>query len=177
MMQSRPTYIIIEHKKTKEGWIGKVHPVEEELNKEIRDVRARLGRELDLAEAEGEHYAMAKVPELQTTFDKLPSVVELKKYYNENLKNSQHLKDLLDDAGRNSLLRLNSKKLKLILDMTHTKIDGRAFEMLQSVAKETAVMEKIVAMFVGDRINTTEDRSVCHTALRMESDEHLIVNG
>jgi len=38
-------------------------------------------------------------------------------------------------------------------------------------------MQKIVAMFEGDRINTTEDRSVCHTALRMESDERLIVNG
>jgi len=38
-------------------------------------------------------------------------------------------------------------------------------------------MEKIVAMFEGDKINSTEGRAVCHTALRMGPTEQFIIDG
>ena len=34
-----------------------------------------------------------------------------------------------------------------------------------------------MALFEGDKINTTEGRPVAHTALRMGPDEHLIIDG
>ena len=166
-----------EHRRTKKGWIGKIDPVEAGLNKEIKTFRAELGKHKDREEEKSALYARAVAPESKTTFDKLPSVIALKKYYNDNLKTSAHLKDLLNDVERNKELRFEFEKLKLHLDLTHTKIDETAFAMLRGFADQTGLMAKIVDFFGGDRINTTEDRSVCHMALRMEHDEHLIIDG
>ena len=45
------------------------------------------------------------------------------------------------------------------------------------VAQAARVEERRAAMFAGERINTTEDRAVLHTALRAPASERLIVDG
>ena len=165
------------HRNTKKGWIGKIDEVEAGLNKEIKNLRAELGKQKDREEEKSALYPRVVAPESKTTFDKHPSVIELKKYYNERLKTSRHLKDLLNDVERNKELRFEFEKLKLHLDLTHTKIDETALALLRGFADQTGLMAKIVGLFSGDRVNTTEDRSVCHMALRMEADEHLIIDG
>ena len=92
----------------------------------------------------------------QTTFDKLSSVKALKDYY-ENEVTKTHLKDLLNNEDRNSKLRASLDN-KIILDLTHTKIDIKGIELLQKVVDETKIFDKVQAMFNGDVINTTEKR-------------------
>ena len=53
-----------------------------------------------------------------------------------------------------------------IVDFSHTKIDKRGIELLLDVAKQANVLEKIEAMFRGDKINNTENRPVWHVQLR-----------
>ena len=50
-------------------------------------------------------------------------------------------------------------------------------DMLVEVAKECQVLDKIKAMFNGEKINNTEKRSVLHVALRKPMDDTLVVDG
>lgn len=75
---------------------------------------------------------------------------------------------------RNSHLRAALGE-DVILDFTHSKIDQKGFEILQEVATDSKLFEKIDAMFDGKKINNTEKRSVLHVALRMSEDESLVV--
>ena len=68
-----------------------------------------------------------------TTFDKLPSVVALKKHYDE-VTSKTHLRDLLQDEARNEQLRF--KLGKAWMDFSHTKIDQEGLKLLLEVAKE-----------------------------------------
>ena len=45
------------------------------------------------------------------------------------------------------------------------------------VAKECKVLDKVKAMFSGEKINNTEKRSVLHVALRKTVDDKLEVDG
>mmetsp|Transcript_10026 Transcript_10026/g.16857 ORF Transcript_10026/g.16857 Transcript_10026/m.16857 type:complete len:365 (-) Transcript_10026:668-1762(-) len=110
------------------------------------------------------------------TFDKLQSVQQLKSYYSEQLTQT-HLKTLLQDAKRNEGLVSECESGKFVLDYTHTKLDEKAMALLEEVAKETHVLEKVQAMCSGEKINSTEGRSVLHVALRKGKEESLIVEG
>jgi glucose-6-phosphate isomerase len=46
-----------------------------------------------------------------------------------------------------------------------------------ALAQARDLRGRIDAMFRGDRINTTEDRSVLHVALRMPKGKRLVVDG
>ena len=61
----------------------------------------------------------------------------------------------------------------MILDYTHSKLDAKAFELLQKVVEEGNVFSRIQAMFNGEIINTTEKRQVLHVALRMSEDQQV----
>ena len=87
------------------------------------------------------------------------------------------MKTLLNDKVRNDQLRTVSKENNVVLDYTHCKVDEKAMQLLQEVAKETQIFEKINEMFTGEKINTTENRSVLHVSLRKPSTESLIVDG
>ena len=65
----------------------------------------------------------------------------------------------------------------MIFDYTHCQIDETAKRLLMEVAKETKIKEKIDAQFKGTKINSTEERPVLHTALRMSQFETLEVDG
>ena len=72
--------------------------------------------------------------ESNTTFDKVPSVIALKKHYDE-VTSKTHLRDLLQDEERNKKLRFIMGK-NTHMDFTHTKIDSKGLDLLLEVAKE-----------------------------------------
>jgi len=87
-----------------------------------------------------------------------------------------HLRQLFaDDPGRGS--RMVASAGDLVLDYAKHRVDGPALEALLAVAGRAVVAERRDAMFAGERINTTEDRSVLHIALRMPKGTVLEVDG
>ena len=65
----------------------------------------------------------------------------------------------------------------LFLDYSKNRLDDSTLEKLIDLARACGVEARRDAMFVGERINVTEDRSVLHTALRDLSGARLDVDG
>ncbi|SFN43723.1 glucose-6-phosphate isomerase [Roseovarius lutimaris] len=65
----------------------------------------------------------------------------------------------------------------LLLDYSKTNLDAAALTLLLELAETAGIAEKREAMFRGDKINTTEDRAVLHTALRATESQPLEVDG
>jgi glucose-6-phosphate isomerase len=87
-----------------------------------------------------------------------------------------HLRDLFAaDAGRGE--RLTAEAVGLFLDYSKNRITDETLELLFELAAQSGLSDRIEAMFRGDKINTTENRSVLHVALRMPRDTSLIVDG
>ncbi|MCX2683807.1 glucose-6-phosphate isomerase [Campylobacter sp. MIT 21-1685] len=66
---------------------------------------------------------------------------------------------------------------KLRLDYSKNRINDTTLSLLIDLAKECALKEKIIAMFNGEKINTTEKRAVLHTALRNQNKNAIYVDG
>ncbi len=87
-----------------------------------------------------------------------------------------HMRQLFaDDQQRFDKMSL--KSCGLLLDYSKNRLDDKALSLLFELAKETKLAEKISAMFAGDAINTTENRSVLHTALRADADKAVFADG
>jgi glucose-6-phosphate isomerase len=87
-----------------------------------------------------------------------------------------HLRELFaNDPGRGE--RLTAQATGLYLDYSKNRVTDETMALLVSLARESGLPERIEAMFTGERINTTEDRSVLHVALRMPAGTRLIVDG
>jgi len=95
----------------------------------------------------------------------------------ENYKKLEktHLRKLLSDNTRNK--NLLTKLDNVILDYTHEKIDEETISLLEKLSDELKLMDKFDAMFRGDKINSTENRSVLHVALRKPENEKLFLEG
>ncbi len=65
----------------------------------------------------------------------------------------------------------------LAIDYSKHRITDRTLELLLDLVRAAQVEERRDAMFAGERINLTEDRSVLHTALRLPRDSSLVVDG
>ena len=91
-------------------------------------------------------------------------------------KKSQHMNDLFaQDSDRFD--KFSIELPKLLLDYSKNLIDSETMDTLFDLAKESKVIEWREKMFIGAKINKTEDRAVLHTALRRKSSEPLIVDG
>ena len=77
-----------------------------------------------------------------------------------------------DRAGKYSL-----EAAGLFLDYSKNRLDDAAREKLIDLARACGVEARRDAMFAGERINVTEDRSVLHTALRDLSSDRVMVDG
>lgn len=77
-----------------------------------------------------------------------------------------------DRAGR---LTLDAAGLHA--DLSKNLVDGDTLAALLELARAADVAGARDAMFAGERINSTEDRSVLHTALRLPVTEELTVAG
>jgi glucose-6-phosphate isomerase len=87
-----------------------------------------------------------------------------------------HLRELFAlDANRGERLVLEAAGI--YLDYSKNRVTDETMQLLSALAAECALRERIAAMFRGDVINTTENRSVLHVALRAPVGHSLRVNG
>ncbi|MFN8160772.1 MAG: glucose-6-phosphate isomerase [Solirubrobacterales bacterium] len=87
-----------------------------------------------------------------------------------------HLRDLFaSDPGRGE--RLVADGAGIHLDFSKNRVTDETLILLARLAEEAGMPERREAMFAGERINVSEDRSVLHVALRMPRERSLIVEG
>jgi glucose-6-phosphate isomerase len=89
---------------------------------------------------------------------------------------SEHLRDLFAaDPARGERLVLEAEGL--YLDYSKNRVTDETLRLLVRLAEERGLRGRIDAMFAGERINATENRSVLHVALRAPRDESIRVEG
>ncbi|MGI9607397.1 MAG: glucose-6-phosphate isomerase [Acidimicrobiales bacterium] len=80
-----------------------------------------------------------------------------------------------DDPDRASRFTFDVRGLTL--DLSKNLVTDRTIELLLALAEEAGLPNRIGAMFAGEPINSTEDRAVMHTALRLPDTAHVTVDG
>jgi glucose-6-phosphate isomerase len=65
----------------------------------------------------------------------------------------------------------------ILFDYSKNLLNGETMQLLLDLARESQVAEAIQAMFSGEKINRTENRSVLHTALRNLSGDPVYADG
>ena len=93
----------------------------------------------------------------------------------ESQANTSLRERFANDAGRAEAFTLEADGL--IVDMSKHLIDADVVAGLVALAEAAGMPERIEAMFTGGHINSTEDRSVLHTALRLPKGSELVVDG
>jgi glucose-6-phosphate isomerase len=88
---------------------------------------------------------------------------------------ARHVRDLLDDPKR--FAQFTCEADGLLLDYTRQRLDARALELLQDLAANAGLTERIQALLRGDTVNDTEGRPALHTALRRDPKRPLVVGG
>ncbi|MBA4064887.1 MAG: glucose-6-phosphate isomerase [Isosphaera sp.] len=88
----------------------------------------------------------------------------------------RHLRDLFAaDPGRGE--RLTAEGAGVFLDYSKNRATDETLKLLLRLADECRLRDRIDAMFRGDKINTTENRAVLHTALRAPKGATVTVDG
>ena len=111
---------------------------------------------------------------------KVPPVTEhpawkaLKEHYARIRK--LHLRKLFSqDPERGD--RLKVEALGIYLDYSKNRITDETLQLLLQLAEQSGLRARIDAMFRGDKINITENRSVLHVALRAPKGTSILVDG
>ncbi len=87
-----------------------------------------------------------------------------------------HLRELFaDDPAR--VERMTLDVVGIHADLSKHRIDEASLSSLIELAEQRDLRTRIDEMFTGVHINTTENRAVLHTALRLPRGESLIVDG
>jgi glucose-6-phosphate isomerase len=87
-----------------------------------------------------------------------------------------HLRDLFaGDPVRAT--RLAAQAADLYVDYSKNLVTDQTMALLVALADEVGLTGRIAAMFAGEHINTSEDRAVLHTALRLPRHAELVVDG
>ena len=87
----------------------------------------------------------------------------LKKNHEESKK--RRIESLFE-SDENRFRKFSLKIEDLYFDYSKTNIDPPTLSNLIKFAENSEIMKNVDAMFNGDKINVTENRSVLHTALR-----------
>ena len=99
---------------------------------------------------------------------------QLKEHHQE--MNSVSMKQMFrEDADRFS--KFSIRVDDIVFDYSKNRINEKTVGLLLKLAEECKVKEAIEAMFHGDKINETENRSVLHVALRNFSKEPMFSEG
>jgi glucose-6-phosphate isomerase len=87
-----------------------------------------------------------------------------------------HLRELFrDDPDRVRSLTLDAADL--YLDCSKDLVTAETLRLLERLAERAGLPERIDAMFVGERVNVTEDRAALHVALRAPRETVIRVDG
>lgn len=110
----------------------------------------------------------------RTRLNRTPEWIALGKHRDELGKT--HLRELFEkdpDRGTGYTLRVGD----LHIDYSKHLVTDETLALLRELASATGVAELRDAMFRGEKINTTEDRAVLHTALRAPKGAVVEVDG
>jgi glucose-6-phosphate isomerase len=116
---------------------------------------------------------MTSVPTI-TDITATPAWDALRKHHEQI--GETHLRQFFDDdpdRGRNLTLELGD----LYIDCSKHRITRETLRLLIELARAANLEERRDQMFSGVHINTSEDRAVLHTALRLPRDAELVVDG
>src|SRR5262245_43844864 len=87
-----------------------------------------------------------------------------------------HLRELFArDPGRGE--RLAVEACGIYLDYSKNRITDETVRLLERLAEACGLRGRIDAMFRGNRINVSENRSVLHVALRAPRGSSILVDG
>jgi glucose-6-phosphate isomerase len=89
---------------------------------------------------------------------------QLETHYQTEIKGTQMRSLFAADPQRFS--RYSLRLDDILFDYSKNLVNDKTLALLRGLAEECKVKEAIEAMFTGEKINQTEDRSVLHTALR-----------
>lgn len=110
----------------------------------------------------------------RTKLNRMPEWLALGKHREEF--GQTHLRQLFEEnpgRGAGYTLRVGD----LYIDYSKHLVTDETLELLRELAAATGVAELREAMFRGEKINTTEDRAVLHTALRAPAGTVVEVDG
>jgi glucose-6-phosphate isomerase len=103
-----------------------------------------------------------------------PAFGALAKHHSELV--GRHLRDLFaEDPARGE--RFCAEAAGIYLDYSKNRITDETLSLLLQLARQSELERHREAMFAGERINVSENRSVLHVALRMPRGTSLIVDG
>ncbi|MGB3484731.1 MAG: glucose-6-phosphate isomerase [Mycobacterium sp.] len=100
--------------------------------------------------------------------------IALQRHHDEIGK--KHLREFFaedPDRGRELTLTVGD----LYIDYSKHRVTRETLDLLIELAKTAGLEAHRAAMFAGEHINTSEDRAVLHTALRLPRDASLTVDG
>ncbi len=87
-----------------------------------------------------------------------------------------HLREMFaQDPARGE--RLTAEGAGLYLDYSKNRVTDETLGLLVALAEQSGLAARTAAMFKGERINVSENRSVLHVALRMPRSASLVVDG
>lgn len=109
-----------------------------------------------------------------TNFTQTPAFKKLKAHHRTISK--KHLKELFAE-DKNRFKKFSIKFNDILLDYSKNTINRRTIGYLTDLAKECDLSGAIEQMFMGEKINQTENRSVLHVALRNRSNTPILVDG
>ena len=89
---------------------------------------------------------------------------------------TQHLRDLFAQDPKR-FETFSRCELNLLFDFSRQRVTSETLSLLISLANARGLRARIDAMFSGEKINTTENRAVLHTALRNRSERPVLVDG
>ncbi|CAL0327027.1 unnamed protein product [Lupinus luteus] len=92
----------------------------------------------------------------------------------EEIKNT-HLRNLLTDDSRSQSFLLDSDGI--VLDYSRQQATVETIQKLFQLAQAASLKDKINRLYGGERINSTENRSVLHVALRASRDAVINSDG
>ncbi len=101
----------------------------------------------------------------------LPAWVALKAHYRNEMRGKSLAQLFAYDKARAERLRVESGDL--LFDYSKNFINTKTVQLLLKLAREAKVSEVRDAMFAGEAINTTENRSVLHVALRAKMSDQV----
>ncbi len=87
-----------------------------------------------------------------------------------------HLRHL-NETDKDRFQKFSLKTDDILFDFSKNIITEQTLTLFQELANECGLPDAIKAMFNGEKINTTEDRSVLHVALRNVSNKPILSDG
>ncbi len=87
-----------------------------------------------------------------------------------------HLKEIFEN-DINRFQKYSIKFEDILIDFSKNIVDDKIRELLIELAEECKLKEAVESMFTGEKINSTENRAVLHTALRNRGNSPVLADG